>query len=171
MNKFATIFNFLRQCPQFQNMWSIMGGESLNLSEEDVIQLAGDSGIFTTTMQRMADGGRKYIKTPTEPYYEDYRVVCYRQLFNGVGVTPEYSENVIKISDLNDAIQWIIEQEKEGNYPDVEEMAVVSIKPQNTTPWEAQRYEEAGQTMVEYWINIRVEYANPIRNGMAVLVQ
>jgi len=151
MGKYTEIFNYLKQCPQLNQLWGLYAEE-----------IDGTSVIlpFGTSPRRNLDG---YIDTlglyngeikPLPSVYEEYQVNCYKDI---VSNATEY--NFMKLEDVQAVCDWIIEQDENGNLPQLAGKQTISVEP---FPFNPQvRYIDPDKNIVAYFITVRITYVNP----------
>lgn len=157
MNKYAKIFEYFRQCPELNNLWSIAATEDIG---KRVILPQGASPAVQ--YQERFDALGNYICT-IEPYpsiYEDFQINCYEWYDVKDGSAPKYNENVLSLESVQSICNWVKEQNEINNFPDIGEQ-IVSIE---CNPFIPQiRYVSAQENIVGYFITVRLRYVNSMQ--------
>lgn len=150
MSKYTEIFNYLQQCPQLSQLWSIYAEET---DGANVILPFGTSQRRTLTDWIDTIGGYNGEIKPLASVYEEYQINCYKD------ITPNANEyNFMKLEDVQAVCDWIIEQDENGNLPEITGKQVISIE---TYPFNPQiRYIDPDKNLIGYFITIRITYVN-----------
>lgn len=154
MNKYAILFDYIRQCPQLYNLWSIAATEDIGVN---VILPQGASP--THQYQERTDALGNYLCeiVPYLSVYEDFQVNCYRWYDVNDSTAPARNENVLSLQDVEKVCQWVKAQNDANNFPEIGEQ-VVSIE---CNPFVPQiRYVNPEENTVGYYITIRLRYVN-----------
>ena len=155
MSKYTEIFNYLRQCPQLRNLWSLVAEQN-----------AGDSVIWPqgtsqrTQLKESIDvtGHYDYDIKPLPSLFEDYQINCYKSYTANDG-EPGTSYNVLQLEEVQSICDWIIEQNDSGNLPALTGKHVISIEP---LPFNPQiRGIDPTTNTIAYYITVRIRYINP----------
>lgn len=151
MSKYTEIFNYLEQCPQLYQLWGLYAEE---IDGTNVILPFGTSS--RRSLQENIDTIGCYngeIK-PSPSVYEEYQVNCYKD------ITPNATEyNFMKLEDVQAVCDWIIEQDENGNLPQLTGKQVISIEPYPFNP--QVRYIDPDKNIIAYFITVRITYVNP----------
>lgn len=153
MNKYAQIFEYLRQCPEMQNLWSIAATEDVGVR---VVLPIGTSQSVQYRDFIDSAGNYNCECIPYPSVYDDFQVNCYEWYDVKDSSSPSNNENVLSIDNVLKVCEWIEEQNDLGNFPDINEK-VVSIEcisdPQI-------RYINEEENTIAYFITIRIRYVN-----------
>ena len=150
MSKYTEIFNYLKQCPQLYQLWSIYAHEQ---SGANVILPFGTSQRRTLTDSIDTIGCYTGEIKPLASVYEEYQINCYRD------VQPNADEfNFMTLEDVQAVCNWINEQDENGNLPEITDKQVISIE---TYPFNPQiRYIDPDKNIIAYFITVRITYVN-----------
>ena len=157
MSKISSLFNFLRQCPQLNNLWSIVGEAD---EGAQIIFPRGSSPIYAVTDEYFDNLGA-YNGT-LEPYpsiYEDFQIDMVQKTDPNDDREDENNVNVMEYDEVEAVCNWILQQNSIRNLPDFGGLKVLSIEPTGTAPvvWSV----DEGEQLVVYAITVRVRYVNP----------
>ena len=156
MSKYTEIFNYLRQCPQLADLWSIGAAET---DGAKVILPQGTSQ--KTSYKDFIDsiGSYNCDIIPNPSVYEDYQINAYYYLDTQSGKEPDECLNVLNIEDAQAICDWIELQNDTGNLPKITNKQVVSIE---ALPFNPQvRAADILNNRIAYFITVRIRYVNP----------
>ena len=150
MSKYDEIFDYLRQCPQLNSLWSIYAEQ---IGGANVILPNGTSTRRTMTEFIDNIGCYNADIIPSPSVYEEYQINCYRD------VAPnEESLNAMNLDDVQAVCDWLVEQDENGNLPTISGKQVVSIEP---FPFNPQiRGIDPDKGTICYFITVRITYVN-----------
>lgn len=157
MSKITTLFNYMRQCPQLNNLWSIMGE-----AEEgaQIIFPRGSSPIYEAQNERF-DVADDYNCT-LQPYpsiFEDFQINMVQHADPNDDTYGADNVNVLSYQEVEDVCSWVLKQNAVRNLPKINGLRVVSIEPTGTSPvvWSV----DEGEQLIVYAITVRLRYVNP----------
>ncbi len=153
MSKYTEIFNYLSQCPQLSQLWSVYAEQN---DGANVVLPYGTSARRSLADYKDTAGFYNGEIKPLASVYEEYQINCYRT------VSPNANEfNVLHLDDVQAICDWIIEQDENDNLPVISGKQVVSIEP---FPFNPQiRYIDPDSDLVAYFITVRITYVNTAR--------
>lgn len=158
MSKYTEIFNYLRQCPQLADLWSVGATEDKGVN---VVLPFGTSTKYihnedVDTLGNYSDNIQPYLSV-----YEEYQINCYRNYDVSDSSEPEYNVNVLNLDEVQEICDWIETQNENGNLPEITGKQVVSIE---CFPFNPQiRYINEQESTIGYYITIRIRYVNTFK--------
>lgn len=163
-SKIVEIFNYMRECPQLSDLWSIAGTEDVDVS---VILPQGASAkrqYFDST--DVTDHYECDI-VPYDRYYEDYQINCYKRYDTKDSSSPEDNVNVMNFEDVQKICDWVAEQDEALNLPQITGESVIAVE---TNPHIPQiRFVNTDENIIGYFITVRIHFKNKakrsVRNG------
>lgn len=155
MNKYIEIFEYLRQCPQLNDLWSIGATEDIGVK---VVIPQGSSSIFQYQDRIDITGNYECYIYPYPSIYEDYQINCYQWYDTKDNTPPKWNQNVLSIDEVQSICDWIYEQNEKNNFPKITGEKVVSIECNPFTP--QIRYVNEAENTIGYFITIRIRYVN-----------
>lgn len=154
MNKYARIFEYFRQCPELEKLWSIAATEDRGVR---VILPQGASPEVQYREYFDTTGGYNCEIIPYPSVYEDFQINCYEWYDTGDDSAPQKNENVLSLEQVVSICDWVKAQNDTRNFPDIGE-SVVSIE---CNPFVPQiRYVNPEENTVGYFITVRIRYVN-----------
>jgi hypothetical protein len=153
-NKYSVLFNYFRQCPQLADLWSIAATQ-----EEGVKVILPQGARPAVQYEESFDnlGNYECNIIPYASIYEDYQINCYESYDQNDSSSPAYNLNVLSFEEVQKVCDWVKEQNRIGNFPDIGE-SVVAIECNPFVP------QISGITVDEkticYYITIRIRYVN-----------
>lgn len=150
MSKYTEIFNYLQQCPQLSQLWNIYAEQA---DGTNVVLPFGTSRRNTLADGIDTIGGYNGEITPLSSVYEEYQINCYRDITANAN---EY--NFMKLEDVQAVCDWIIEQDENGNLPQITDKQIISIEPYPFNP--QIRYIDPEKNIIAYFITVRITYVN-----------
>lgn len=157
MSRFAEISNYLRQCPQLENVASVAADVGMDVS---VVLPNGGSDKRVHNDRIDVNGDYECDIIPYASFYEDYRIQCYKYYDTNDQRVPTANVNVEVLDEVQSICDWIEEQDNIGNLPKVTGRKVVSIEPLPNSPELIGVNTDVIPALVAYYINIRVRYVN-----------
>ena len=153
-NKYAKLFEYFRQCPELENLWSIAATE-----ERDIRVILPQGTSPTAQYDEKIDnlGGYACDIIPYPSVYEDFQINCYEWYDSGDGSDPIQNINVLTFEEVTKICDWIKEQNDNENFPKIGEK-IVSISCEPFTP--QLRYVSPEENTVGYFITVRIRYVN-----------
>lgn len=152
--KYANLFEYFRQCPELNDLWSVAATEDIGVR---VILPQGASPA--TQYEEYFDvlGTYHCEIIPYPSIYEDFQINCYEWYDVKDGSAPQHNENVLSLEAVQNICDWVKHQNDIGNFPDIGE-DIVSIE---CNPFVPQiRYVNAEENTIGYFITVRLRYVN-----------
>lgn len=154
MDKYASLFNYFRQCPYLKNLMSIAAEHKMG---QTVILPQGASPAVQYQEEIDVNGNYECYIVPYPSVYEDFQINCY--VWYDVNDTnpPQYNENLLTYEEVCGVCDWVREQNDARNFPDIGER-VISIECEPFVPqWQ---FADPDTNLVGYFITVRVRYVN-----------
>lgn len=148
------IFEWLRQCPQLANLWSIGGEEK---TDESVIFPQGASQRMQLREGTDTLGNYVAEQTPYFSVYEDFQINCYKYYDVNESGAPSVNINALTYDEVRAICDWIDKQDEIENFPQINEN-VVSVSCEPFVP--QIRYIDDKESQIAYFITLRVRYVN-----------
>lgn len=153
-HKYRIIFEYFRQCPELERLWSIAATEDIG---KRVILPQGASPVVQYLESFDTTGNYQCEVVPYPSVYEDFQINCYEWYDVKDGSAPARNENVLSLEAVESICKWVDEQNEARNFPDFGEH-VVSIE---CNPFVPQiRYVNQDENTVGYYITVRLRYVN-----------
>ena len=156
MSKITDLFDYLRTCPQLQDLWSIGATEDMGVS---VIFPQGSSQAFQYQESKDTLGGYNCEMIPFPSIYEDYQINLYKYYQASDQSSPQYNINVLNYDECQAVCDWIMEQNAIKNLPSITGLEIVSIECNPLTPQVL--YVNVEENTIGYFITVRLRYVNP----------
>ena len=153
-NKYAKLFEYFRQCPELENLWSVAATEESGVR---VILPQGASPAVQYDEKIDNLGGYMCDIVPYPSIYEDFQINCYESYDSGDDSEPIHNINVLTLEDVTKICEWIKEQNDNENFPEIGEK-IVSISCEPFTP--QLQYVSPEENTVGYFITVRIRYVN-----------
>lgn len=154
MSKYSKLFDYFRQCPELENLWSIAATEDRGVR---VILPQGASPVVQYQEQIDTLGNYECEIVPYPSVYEDFQINCYEWYDVNDDAAPTRNENVLTLEQVTSICDWIKEQNDIGNFPDIDEK-IISIE---CNPFVPQiRYANEQEGIICYFITVRLRYVN-----------
>jgi hypothetical protein len=162
LDKYATLFDYFRQCPYLKNLMSIAAENNKGVT---VILPQGASPAVQYQEQFDVNGDYNCTIEPYPSVYEDFQINCYEWYDVNDTNPPRHNGNVLTYQDVVSVCDWINEQDRAGNFPDIGEQ-IVSIE---CNPFVPQlRYIDADTNTAGYFITVRIRYVNRLRERKSI---
>lgn len=155
MSKYVELFEYMRQCPELADLWSIGATEDRGIK---VILPQGSSETARYVDYFDVEGDYHCDVTPFPSIYEDYQINCYNWYDAKDSSAPTWNENVKSLDEVQAICDWIFEQNKNGNFPEITGEQVVSIECLPRVP--QIRYVNEAENTIGYFITVRIRYVN-----------
>lgn len=155
MSKYSEIFDYMRQCPQLKNLWSIGATATDGVS---VILPQGGSQTKQYNAERDVLGD---VGCAIEPYltvYEDYQINCYKFYDSNDSSAPSANINVITLDEVQEICDWVTEQSDKDNLPNITGRKVIDIECVPTMP--QIRFVDEAENLIGYFVTIRIHFVN-----------
>ena len=153
MSKQKAIIDWLKQCPLLESLWNISATEQ---DGANVILPTSTSYRRNLTDRVDAAGYYEYEITPLPSVYEEYQINCYRTI-----VANDNEFNSLTFEDVEKVIEWIIEQDEIGNFPDINKK-IVAVE---CFPFIPQiRGVDPDTGLICYYVTLRITYCNTAKS-------
>lgn len=155
MINYASLFEYLKQCPELQQILPIAGEADAGAT---VILPQGASSATRTQNESIDVNGFYSCEiVPELSLYEDFQINCYRR-YDSKDTSESYSNlNVLTYNEVCKICNWIKRQNNLRIFPDIG-YSVISIE---CIPFVPQiRYVNEVDNIVCYFITIRIRYKN-----------
>ena len=154
MSVIAGIFEFMRQCPQLAQLWSIGGVEEADNSV--ILPQGASEAVQYNEFTDVTDGYNGEI-IPFPSVYEDFQINCFKFYDTKDNSEPSVNINVMTYDEVRAVCDWVAEQDANLNFPDIGEK-VISVE---CTPFVPQiLYVNEQENKIAYFITLRVRYVN-----------
>ena len=100
-NKYVEIFNYLRQCPQLSDLWSIAGTEDVG---NKVILPQGASQVYQYNEQIDIYGNYACDIIPYPSVYEDYQINCFSYYDANDSSAPADNVNILELQEVQEEV-------------------------------------------------------------------
>ena len=154
-NEYAEIFNYLRQCQQLSDLWSIAGIEEAG---NKIILPKGASPVYQYDEKIDIYGNYSCDIIPYPSIYKDYQINCFVQYDVKDSSEPDKNVNVLELQNVQEICDWITEQDDVGNLPKITGKKVVNIECLPITPLAL--YVTPEESTMGYFITVRIRYVN-----------
>ncbi len=146
--------NYLRQCPELENLLPIAGeaeeGNSIVLPQ-------GASPDKQVNGGYDVNGNFEAEIIPYDVVYEDYHINCYKYYNPRDPKPPERNVNILTEREVKAVCEWVREQNEINNFPHIGEK-VICIE---CNPFVPQvRYVDEANNIVCYFVTVRIYYVN-----------
>lgn len=163
MSKIVEIFNYMRECPQLQNLWSI-AGEEIDGSAVIIPQGTSETARYDDKID--VCGNYECDIIPSASIYEDYQINCYTFYDGKDSSAPSSNVNVASYDEVQAICDWINDNDNSLNFPSITGEKVVSIECNPYMP--RVRFIDEAENIIGYYITIRIRYVNKRRKGRSV---
>ena len=154
MSKYAKLFEYFRQCPELNDLWSIAATEDRGV-RVIIPQGASPTHQYQESIDTLGNYACEIVPYPS--VYEDFQINCYEWYDVNDDSAPMRNENVLKLEQVTSICDWVKAQNDTGNFPDIGEK-IVSIE---CNPFVPQiRYVNPEENTVGYFITVRLRYVN-----------
>ena len=164
MDDFDVIFEWLKNnCSALYDLWAVA---SLLGDRKNIIQPRAAANMYNVDFERYADGGKKYSFNPTEPYFFDVDIICYRTHY-----ADENEENLDTLKSVQAVCDWLIEQQNSGNVPIFTTYPCYQLECLTTKPFIQDKYIDDGNNsiiLVDYVVTVRFYTVNPARKRVVL---
>lgn len=164
MSDFEQIYEWLKTCPNLYNLWVV---SSLLEDRRTILQPNSAAPMYKAEYAAYVDNGKKYTFTPTEPYYFDMDIICYREVY-----ADENAENICTQKDIQAVCDWLIEQQNTGNAPQLDKYPCYQVECLTPIPFirnEWQSENNPGAVLVDYAVTVRFYTVNPAKKIIKVM--
>jgi hypothetical protein len=157
------LFNYLRNCPQLSDLWSIGATEEQGVR---VILPQGSSDVYSYNESFDIYGDYHFDATPMPSVYEDFQINCFEFYSATDEASPSSNINVLSLNEVQQICDWIKDKNKKRELPELTDIKVVTIE---CFPFVPQiRFIDRDKNIIAYFITVRVRYINPDREGVSV---
>ena len=155
MSKIVELFNYMRQCPELADLWSIAATEDVGVR---VILPQGASAVANYEEEIDVYGCYHCDIIPYPSVFEDYQVNCFQVYDVNDSSSPGNNINVLNFDAVQAICDWVKEQNDNNNLPNITGEKVVAIECNPSIP-QIQGVTPKENTIC-YFITIRVRYVN-----------
>ena len=156
MSRVTELFEFLRTCPQLNDLWSIGATEEVGVS---VILPQGASQVYAYNENIDGLGNYECDMIPYKSIFEDYQINLYKGYDSNDTSAPQYNFNILNYEECQAVCNWIMEQNALRNLPSITGVNVVSIECNPITPQVL--FVNVEENLIGYFITVRLRYVNP----------
>ncbi len=160
MSKLTEIVDYMRQCPQLANLWSIAATENDGVR---VILPQGASPAVQYAEKTDVYGRYECDIVPYPSVYEDFQINCYEAYDASDGSAPAQNINVLRYDEVEKICKWVAQQSEKRNLPSITGEKVVDISCEPFVP--QIRYVNTQENLAAYFITVRIRYVNPFKGG------
>lgn len=157
MSDFDIIFEWIKSnCPALYDLWAV---SSLLEDRKNIIQPRTSANMYSISYDQFADGGKKVFFNPTEPYFFDVDIICYRAHY-----ADQNAYNLDTLDGVQAVCDWLIEQQNSGHVPTFEKYPCYQIECLTTKPFIQNQFIEDGDAntiLVDYAVTVRFYTENP----------
>jgi hypothetical protein len=131
----------------------------------NILQPNASSRMYDVKKEPYKDGRMKVMFVPSEPYYNDIDIICYRTVYED-----DVTRNMRQLSKMQNVCDWFVSQQNMNNVPPLEANECYKIECLTPTPFIRNTYEdEENRIIVDYAITVRFYIKNPARQSIHVL--
>lgn len=153
MSKFEDVFNWLKTCPYLADLWAI----SANVGGwQNIFFVNSTTNLYANTTVEYRDGKTRVTMKPTADYSETYTIQAYKPFANNAD---DY--NIDAFNQTQQACDWIIEHQNNKELFDIDGTPVYAVE--LLTPSPIQTGTDGDNSLVSYYISIRVHMKNPAK--------
>ena len=163
MSDFDVIYEWLKTCPALYDLWVV---SSLLEDRKNTILPKTSANAYAVDYKPCADGEKRYYFNPTEPYFFDVDIICYRAHY-----ADETAYNLDTLDGVQAVCDWLIEQQNEGIAPTFEKYPCYQIECLTTKPFIQNQFIEDGNTntiLVDYAVTVRFYTVNPAEKRVVI---
>ena len=164
MNNFEQIYLWLKTCPKLYDLWVM---SSLLEDKKTVVQPKTSANMYAVDHEPYQGGGGRYFFNPTEPFYFDVDIICYRAFY-----VAENSYNLDAQNEVQEVCDWLIEQQNTGNVPalsaDYECYQIECLTPQPFIRSEYRSDADPNAYLVDHAVTVRFYTNNPAKKRVVV---
>lgn len=154
-SKITEIFNYMRECPQLSDLWSIAGTEDIG-NKVILPQGASSKRQYQDKIDVCGDYHCEIV--PYATIYEDYQINCFAYYDTKDSSAPEKNVNVLEFNEVQAICDWVENNAENGNLPEITGHKVVAVE---CNPYIPQiRYVNPEENTIGYFITIRIYYVN-----------
>lgn len=157
MGDFGAIYEWLKNnCPALYNLWV---ASSLLADKKNIIQPKTSANMYDVIYEQYSGGEKRYLFKPTEPYYFDVDIICYREFY-----ADQNTDNLYTLEDMQAVCDWLIKQQNEGNVPEFKDYPCYQIECLSARPFirnEFVRDDDPNTILVDYAVTVRFYTVNP----------
>ncbi len=153
MNNFELIHKWLKQCPELNKLWVV---SSLLEDKKNVLLPAKSENMYNVKFTKYADGGKKYVFEPREPYFFDVDIICYRE-----NVASDNDYNFDTQSAMQSVCDWVINQQNTGAAPGGDIYQIECLTPIPFIRNQYQSESDPNIILVDYAVTVRFYTPNP----------
>ena len=166
MSEVTEIFEFLRSCPQLENLFSIAATADIGVK---VVLPQGASPAFEYDEKIDALGNYSCDVVPYPSVYKDFEINCFKRYDFQDSNAPSDNLNVMSYDDVQQVCDWIEEQNRKRNFPKLSNKKIISIECNPSVP-QIRGIDQSTDT-IAYFIAIRIRYVNPVLESRSIYIE
>lgn len=150
VDKYTAVVEWLMNCPSVKNNSTYFNfAKVVKDNTKQIVTVANDKILN----QAYVDGGvlRRFTFTLI-----DYKSVAYRAIAKVSGASNEDIEDILQVQEI---IDWVVEQAENRNYPDFGDDCIIdSLEPSTDTPNLNGVDTNATPALAKYSVSIQIQY-------------
>lgn len=155
MSEITELFDYFRQCPYLENLWSIGATEKQGIS---VIYPMGSSERTQKIDNVDTLGFYSCDIVPYPSIYKDFYIRCFKAYDSKDSSSPALNVNVMSYDEAQAVCDWINLQGDIGNVPQITGQQVVTIECVPSVP--QVQYVNEEESTIAYFVVARVWFVN-----------
>lgn len=115
--------------------------------------------MYSVEYEQYTDGRKKYFFNPTEPYFFDVDIICYRAHY-----ADQNAYNLDTLESVQAVCDWFIVQQNEGKVPEFSAFPCYQVECLTTKPFIRNEFvddNDPNTVLVDYAVTIRFYTDNP----------
>lgn len=152
---FEDVFNWLKTCPYLMSLWAISATVQ---AWNDVLFFNNSTSLYESMATEYKDNRVRITLKPTTDYSETYTINAYRPYSENAD-----SFNIDAFNRTRQVCNWIIEQQNNAELFEVDGKPVYAVE--LLTPSPMMRGTDADNSLIGYYISIRVHMENPAKRA------
>lgn len=165
MDDFDIIYEWLKtECPALYNLWAV---SSLLGDKKNIIQPKTSANMYDVDYEKYSDGTKRYHFKPTEPYFFDVDIICYRAHY-----ADETEYNLDTLNKVQAICDWFVAQQNEGNAPNLSANSCYQIECITAKPFIQNQFitdDDPNTILVDYAVTVRFYTINPAKERVVVI--
>lgn len=164
-SNFECVYEYLadnaKNFPQLEVLSTLLKDKKIFLEPDS------SSNMYEVTPSVYKDGGYSMIFEPVKPYYFDIQIVFLIATYDD-----NAERNLMQVRKIQDAIDWLIEQQQTGNIPTFERLNCYMFEVLTPNPTLRAMYEEdadKSKAISEYAVSVRFYVENPAKKVIKVV--
>ena len=166
MSEITEIFDYLRECPQLKNLFSIAATSEIGVK---VVLPLGASP--TVEYEEIIDALGNYScdVVPYPSVYKDFEINCFKNFDAQDSSAPANNLNVMSYDDVQAVCDWIEIQNQKRNLPKITNKKIISVECNPSVP-QIRGVEQSTGT-IAYFVTIRVRFVNPVLERRHIYIE